>query len=90
MTHLEISLLRYFVENEGRVIPRRELLENVWGMPGHLATRAPDQFIRRLRKSFEADPANPKHFLTIRDAGYRFLSHGEEQGAEEAVEEGTS
>ena len=34
MTQLEMTLLRYFVENEGRVIPRRELLENVWGMPG--------------------------------------------------------
>ena len=69
LTQLEMTLLRYFVENEGRVIPRRELLENVWGMPGTLNTRAPDQFIRRLRKTFEPDPAQPRHFLTIRDAG---------------------
>ena len=69
-----MTLLRYFVENEGRVIPRRELLENVWGMPGTLNTRAPDQFIRRLRKTFEPDPAQPRHFLTIRDAGYRFVA----------------
>ncbi len=41
LTQLEMTLLRYFVENEGRVIPRRELLENVWGMPGTLNTRAP-------------------------------------------------
>ena len=74
MTQLEMALLRYFIENEGRVIPRQELLESVWGMPGNLNTRAPDQFIRRLRKIFEIDPANPKHFLTIRDAGYRFVS----------------
>lgn len=78
MTRLEMTLLRYFVENEGRVIPRRELLKNVWGMPGYLNTRAPDQFIRRLRKIFEPDPANPRHFLTIRDAGYRFVAAGEE------------
>jgi len=45
-----MTLLRYFVENENRVIPRRELLEKVWGMPGTLNTRAPDQFIRRLRQ----------------------------------------
>ena len=76
MTQLEMTLLRYFVENEGRVIPRRELLENVWGMPGSINTRAPDQFIRRLRKIFEPDPAQPRHFLTIRDAGYRFLPRG--------------
>ncbi len=73
LTQLEMALLRYFVENEGRVIPRGELLENVWGMPGTINTRAPDQFIRRLRKTFEPDPARPRHFLTIRDAGYRFV-----------------
>ena len=77
LTQLEMTLLRYFIENEGRVIPRRELLENVWGMPGTLNTRAPDQFIRRLRKTFEPDPAQPRHFLTIRDAGYRFLAKPE-------------
>jgi two-component system, OmpR family, alkaline phosphatase synthesis response regulator PhoP len=77
MTELEMRLLRYFVEHEGRVIPRRELLENVWGLPGNINTRAPDQFIRRLRKTFEPDPANPRHLLTIRDAGYRFVSKPE-------------
>jgi two-component system OmpR family response regulator len=77
LTQLEMTLLRYFVENEGRVIPRRELLENVWAMPGTLNTRAPDQFIRRLRKTFEPDPAQPRHFLTIRDAGYRFVANTE-------------
>jgi two-component system OmpR family response regulator len=78
MTQMEMKLLRYFVENEGRVIPRRELLENVWDMPGYVSTRAPDQFIRRLRKAFEPDPARPRHFLTIRDVGYRFVSAGTE------------
>lgn len=77
LTQLEISLLHYFAENEGRVIPRSELLENVWGMPGTMQTRAVDQFIRRLRKTFEPDPARPRHFLTIRDAGYRFLASEE-------------
>ncbi len=79
MTQLEMTLLRYFVENEGRVIPRNELLENVWGQPGNLNTRAPDQFIRRLRKTFEPDPAQPRHFLTIRDAGYRFVADTESE-----------
>jgi two-component system OmpR family response regulator len=79
MTQLEWKLLRYFVENEGRIIPRRELLENVWDLPGHLNTRAPDQFIRRLRKALEPDPARPRHFLTLRDAGYRFVAKPEER-----------
>lgn len=74
MTQLEMKLLQYFIEHEGRVIPRQELLESVWGLHGQVQTRAPDQFIRRLRKAFEPDPANPRHFLTIRDAGYRFVA----------------
>lgn len=78
LTQLEMKLLRYFVENAQRVIPRHELLENVWGMSGNINTRAPDQFIRRLRKAFEPDPAHPRYFLTIRDAGYRFVPSGEE------------
>ncbi len=77
MTQLEMKLLRYFVDNDGRLIPRHELLEYVWEMPGYLNTRAPDQFIRRLRKIFEPDPANPRYFLTIRDVGYRFVAKGE-------------
>jgi len=77
MTQLELKLLEYFARHEGRVIPRGELLVQVWGMPASLNTRAPDQFIRRLRKAFEVDPANPRHFLTIRDAGYRFSAGGE-------------
>ncbi|MCA9189238.1 MAG: response regulator transcription factor [Pirellulaceae bacterium] len=74
MTPLEMKLLEYFIRNEGRVIAREELLEEVWEMPGHIHTRAPDQFIRRLRKTFEPDPTNPRHFITIRDAGYRFVA----------------
>ena len=83
MTQMEMKLLRYFVENDGRVIPRGELLENVWDMPGYLNTRAPDQFIRRLRKAFEPDPSRPRHFLTIRDAGYRFVAAGEDSSLSE-------
>lgn len=79
LTQLELKLLQYFVENEGRVIPRHELLENVWGTSGDISTRAVDQFILRLRKAFEPNPSEPCHFLTIRDAGYRFLSQATEE-----------
>ena len=72
LTALEMKLLEYFVRNEGRVISRRELLEKVWERSGRLATRAPDQFIRRLRKMIEPKPAAPRYLVTIRDAGYRF------------------
>jgi two-component system OmpR family response regulator len=87
LSQMQMKLLQYFVENEGRVISRGELLNNVWGMPGHLQTRAPDQFLRKLRKTFEPQPARPRHFLTVRDAGYRFLAAGEGETLPEAAEQ---
>lgn len=76
LTEQEMKLLRYFIENEGRVIRREELLTEVWGMSATATTRAVDQFIRRLRVIFEPDPSNPCYFLTIRDVGYRFVRDG--------------
>ena len=73
MTPKELRLLKYFVENEERVINRDELLREVWEIQGNLQTRAVDQTIARVRKIIEPDPANPIHLLTIRDAGYRFV-----------------
>jgi len=78
LTHTEMKLLRYFVENEGLVVSRAELLEHVWGMSHMPTTRTVDNFIVNLRKYFEEDPANPKHFLSVRGAGYRFVASGEE------------
>jgi two-component system OmpR family response regulator len=78
LTHKELQLLRYFAENEGRVISRQELLSEVWDLVGEMQTRSVDQFILRLRKTFEPDPANPRHFITLRDAGYRFVSNPQE------------
>ena len=78
LTSLETRLLEYFVEHAGRVISRDELLKRVWDLPGKVRSRAPDQFIHRLRKIFEPDPSHPRHFLTVRDAGYRFVPEGAE------------
>ena len=83
MTPKELKLLKYFVEHPGRVISREELLSEVWEISGNLQTRAVDQFIARLRKIIEPNPASPSHLLTVRDAGYRFVLHpntGEEPG----------
>jgi two-component system OmpR family response regulator len=84
LTHTEIKLLRYFVENEGVVVTRAQLLENVWGMSHIPTTRTVDNFIVNLRKYFEIDPARPKHFLSVRGAGYRFVSHPAGDSAEAA------
>jgi two-component system OmpR family response regulator len=77
LTHTEMKLVRYFVEKEGVVVTRAELLEHVWGMSHMPTTRTVDNFIVNLRKYFEEDPAKPKHFLSVRGAGYRFVASGE-------------
>lgn len=74
LTSLEIKLLKYFVENEGVVLNRNQLLDNVWGLDSSPTTRTVDNFIARLRQHFEVDPANPRHFLSVRGVGYRFVA----------------
>jgi DNA-binding response OmpR family regulator len=79
LTELEIRMLRLFFQREGEVLSRTELLESVWGMAPDTETRTLDNFIVRLRKYFETDPARPVHFLTVRGRGYRFV-RGETAG----------
>ncbi len=77
LTQLELDLLRYFSENPRRVISRQELLENVWKVRSAGSARTVDNFISRLRRHFELRPTQPKHFLSVRGAGYRFVPNGE-------------
>jgi len=72
LTALEFELLAYFARHSGRVLSRNELLGEVWGLTGRQETRTVDNFVARLRKHFEVDPAEPVHFLSHRGAGYRF------------------
>jgi len=74
LTEREVMLIRFFAENDGRVVTRGELLETVWGYHFDTSTRTLDTFVHRLRKYFEADPRNPEHFHTVRGVGYRFTS----------------
>jgi len=78
LTEREIMLVRFFAENDGRVLSRGELLETVWGYTFDTATRTLDTFVHRLRKHFEDDPRHPRHFHTVRGVGYRFTSAPEE------------
>lgn len=73
MSAKEFELLRYFVEREGEVISRDKLLDEVWGYETTPTTRTVDNYILTLRKKIEAVPSNPKHFITIHTAGYKFL-----------------
>jgi two-component system OmpR family response regulator len=74
MTMMELRLLQHFAENPGRVISRQELLTEVWEVSAKMQTRKVDQFVARLRKLIEENPAQPQHILTIRDVGYRFVT----------------
>lgn len=72
LTLMEAELLRYLLERPGKIIARKELLENVWRVHEDTDTRVIDNFIVRLRRYLEPDPAHPVHLLTVRGVGYRF------------------
>ncbi len=73
LTLMEAELLRHLVRNSGRVVSRKSILEEVWGLHEDTDTRAIDNFIVRLRRYIEEDPAEPTHLLTVRGVGYRFV-----------------
>ena len=77
LTVMEAELLRYLVRSGGRVVARKALLEEVWGLHEDTDTRAIDNFIVRLRRYIEEDPARPRHLLTVRGVGYRFVAEPE-------------
>jgi two-component system, OmpR family, alkaline phosphatase synthesis response regulator PhoP len=74
LTRMEADLLRYLVNREGVAVSRKAMLEDVWGVREDTDTRPIDNFIVRLRRYIEHDPARPEHLLTVRGVGYRFLS----------------
>jgi DNA-binding response OmpR family regulator len=73
LTLMEVKLLKYLIDREGRAVARREILEEVWGLHEETDTRAIDNFIVRLRKYLEDDSADPKIVQTVRGIGYRFI-----------------
>jgi len=75
-TSLELALLRYFADNPERVLSRAELLEQVWNLQNYPNTRTVDNFVMRLRRHFEANPARPVYFRSVRGAGYKFVPDG--------------
>jgi two-component system, OmpR family, alkaline phosphatase synthesis response regulator PhoP len=76
LTLMEANILRFLVRHEGRPVSRKALLENVWGLREDTDTRAIDNFIVRLRRHIEDDPRRPRHLLTVRGVGYRFVAAG--------------
>ena len=74
LTLMEANLLRYLVQHQGRVVSRKAMLEDVWALREDTDTRAIDNFIVRLRRYIERDPSAPRHLLTVRGVGYRFVA----------------
>ncbi len=72
LTLMEADLLRYLTDRPNQIVSRKEILEQVWRVHENTDTRAIDNFIVRLRRYIEDDPANPRHLNTVRGIGYRF------------------
>jgi DNA-binding response OmpR family regulator len=79
LTLMESELLRHLVRNDGHIVSRKQILEEVWGLHEDTDTRAIDNFMVRLRRYIEDDPAQPRHLLTVRGVGYRFLANPEKK-----------
>ena len=77
LTLMEAELLRHLIRNNDRIVSRKSILEEVWGLHEDTDTRAIDNFIVRLRRYIEDDPAKPRHLLTVRGVGYRFVAKPE-------------
>jgi two-component system OmpR family response regulator len=73
LTTREQELLRYFLENDGVVLSRARLQSEVWKDSPEISSRSVDNFVMRLRRMIEDDPSSPKHLLSIRGTGYRFV-----------------
>jgi DNA-binding response OmpR family regulator len=74
LTLMEAKLLRHLIRSNGQTVSRKSILEDVWGLREDTDTRAIDNFIVRLRRYIEEDPSEPKHLLTVRGVGYRFVA----------------
>jgi DNA-binding response OmpR family regulator len=73
LTPQEFKMLRFFLNNEERVVSRAELLNEVWGYNSYPTTRTVDTHILRLRQKLETDPGEPVHFRTVHGTGYKFV-----------------
>lgn len=74
LTLMEANVLRYLIQHEGKPVSRRAMIQEVWGLQEDTDTRPIDNFIVRLRRYIEDDPTTPRHVLTVRGVGYRFIA----------------
>lgn len=90
LTTREQELLRYFLEHDGAVLSRARLQSDVWKDSADISSRSIDNFVMRLRRMIEQDPSSPRHLLSIRGTGYRFVRESASEAQEESVEPGSA
>jgi DNA-binding response OmpR family regulator len=73
LTLMEANVLRFLIQHQGKPVARKTMIEEVWGLHETTDTRPIDNFIVRLRRYIEDDPTRPRHLLTVRGVGYRFV-----------------
>jgi DNA-binding response OmpR family regulator len=73
LTMMESDLFRCLIQNSGRPVSRKQILQEVWNLHEDTDTRAIDNFIVRLRRYIEPEPSKPRYLLTVRGLGYRFV-----------------
>ena len=73
LTAAEFRTLKFLTENAQQVVDRHEILNQVFGYEGHVDTRTIDNHILRLRQKLELEPDNPRHIITVRGMGYKFV-----------------
>ena len=74
LTHKEFELLKYFMEHQDQTITRDQLMNKIWGYENYPTSRTVDNYIVKLRKKIEDDPAHPTHILTVHGLGYKFIN----------------
>lgn len=75
LTGREFQLLRYFIERAASTVPRKELLQSVWGYEADTLTRTVDTHVASLRQKLEEDPKRPELIVTVTGVGYKFMGH---------------
>ena len=75
LTTMEMQLLKYFLLNDGKVLSRGQIMENVWDQSAVLSTRSIDNFVMRLRRILEPDASSPRYIRSVRGTGYRFVKN---------------
>lgn len=73
ITPHEANLIQYLSQYRDRIVTRSELLKNVWDLDPKVETRTVDTFISRIRRYIEEEPSNPRHIISVRGRGYRFM-----------------